>query len=658
MYPKEIRGEVKEIYLNEPDLEGELNLGDFTHEYSDYRGKKCGVKISISPDLDESKLVFQNKPASAEIFKCVSSQEWLDQNYPREGTCLRETAYSNNFGKTRSEITYLDIDNHYLSDSLDLAEFINLRELSCSENQITSLDLKDCGKLEYLYCHTNQLTNLILPTDNNLKILNCSNNLLPNLNWSVLSEEKLTSLNLENNNFPEQDLSYLVRFTNLETLRLGTDNQTKIHHNIYNRWTGSLEYLQGMSKLARLGISNTDLNSGVEYLPESLAGVSEYGSKKITYSIQERPNSKVKEIIKPLDLFTSREYKNWINLNFAGLEIKSWLGIGLKIDDCEIANYFRNSKNLTPEEARQENLTWKTIHPDFTLPLQKEWGERGFIKEEIKSWLEAGLESNDYEIAKKWKELECNAQQTKEWMEAGLKINEYEIAKNWKKIGCDTQQTKQWINIGLTTYEYQLAEYLKYKNYKPTSDLNLSELRREYERNKINIQLWLDQNYPQETRPETKQINIKGYILEGSLNLSDFPNLEILNCSNNNLTNLDVSKCLRLKELDISYNTNISLKLEHLPNNLEKFICESTKIQEEMDKQKWFWENKVDEITLLQRWKQANKNLITKLQLEKLQDQLKLLEAEKEKLAKRIAFLEEQVERLQLEANIEIPPKK
>jgi hypothetical protein len=30
-YPKEKRSEVKEIYLNEPSLEGELDLGDFTY---------------------------------------------------------------------------------------------------------------------------------------------------------------------------------------------------------------------------------------------------------------------------------------------------------------------------------------------------------------------------------------------------------------------------------------------------------------------------------------------------------------------------------------------------------------------------------------------------------------------------------------------------
>jgi Leucine-rich repeat (LRR) protein len=45
---------------------------------------------------------------------------------------------------------------------------------------------------------------------------------------SDLSSEKLTSLNLSNNNFPEQDLSVFSRFVNLKTLNLSKNNLTSI----------------------------------------------------------------------------------------------------------------------------------------------------------------------------------------------------------------------------------------------------------------------------------------------------------------------------------------------------------------------------------------------------------------------------------------------
>jgi len=54
-----------------------------------------------------------------------------------------------------------------------------------------------------------------------------------------------------------------------------------------------------MRELESLDISNTDLNKGVEYLPDSL--------RLIFYSTQERPVSKIGEIFRSLYLFTNKE---------------------------------------------------------------------------------------------------------------------------------------------------------------------------------------------------------------------------------------------------------------------------------------------------------------------------------------------------------------
>ncbi|CAG8483090.1 7399_t:CDS:2 [Scutellospora calospora] len=145
----------------------------------------------------------------------------------------------NNYNKTRSQITKLNIYRESLRGSLNLEGFVNLKEFRCSNNKLTNLNLSSGNNLEKLNCYYNKLTNL---------------NFLNNLN-----EEKLTVLSIGNNNFPESDLTPFSKFTNLEELYLGGNN-----------FTGSLKPLAGMTKLKKLTISDTNIDSGLEYLPDSV----------------------------------------------------------------------------------------------------------------------------------------------------------------------------------------------------------------------------------------------------------------------------------------------------------------------------------------------------------------------------------------------------
>ncbi|WNE40647.1 MAG: Chromosome partition protein Smc [Mycoplasmataceae bacterium] len=83
------------------------------------------------------------------------------------------------------------------------------------------------------------------------------------------------------------------------------------------------------------------------------------------------------------------------------------------------------------------------------------------------------------------------------------------------------------------------------------------------------IQQRLDKNYPNK---EIKLLNLSEKDLEGNLDLSQFANLEELNCSHNLLDNLDLSQCPNLTKLDCSYNILDNLNfLTKLPNP-EKLI--------------------------------------------------------------------------------------
>jgi len=86
--------------------------------------------------------------------------------------------------------------------------------------------------------------------------------------------EKLTTLHSYNNDIQSTNLEFLRSFTNLKDLTLGNNSEQegkeKIQQSIYNRFYGSLKPLERMSGLRYLYINNTDIDSDLEYLPDSI----------------------------------------------------------------------------------------------------------------------------------------------------------------------------------------------------------------------------------------------------------------------------------------------------------------------------------------------------------------------------------------------------
>ncbi|CAJ0760357.1 4524_t:CDS:10 [Entrophospora sp. SA101] len=200
----------KIIYLNQ-QLTGVL----------DCQGYNNLKYIVISTSVDSSK--FEIKEGSyryRKIKTCQPAQTYLDENYPKNGTCQikDESKDVDNFGKTRAEITELVIDQKGLEGNLDLTDFLNL---------------------EKLYCHDNYLTQIIYPTN----------------------PEKITSLYISDNNLPTSDLTIFSPMRNLRYLDIGNTDKNKINQGIYNRWVDSCEPLKDL-ELSSLDIKNTDLTSG------------------------------------------------------------------------------------------------------------------------------------------------------------------------------------------------------------------------------------------------------------------------------------------------------------------------------------------------------------------------------------------------------------
>ncbi|CAG8456688.1 7228_t:CDS:2 [Scutellospora calospora] len=121
-------------------LEGVLDCREYKNLY----------RIFISTSVDRSK--FEIKGGSYEdwrdketketkITPCILAQEYINQNYPKNGTCvrIRDGETHEDFGKIREEIKELDIREKALEGELDLSDFKNLEILKCSDNYLTQI---------------------------------------------------------------------------------------------------------------------------------------------------------------------------------------------------------------------------------------------------------------------------------------------------------------------------------------------------------------------------------------------------------------------------------------------------------------------------------------------------------------------------------------
>lgn len=231
----------------------------------------------------------------------VNAQEWLDKNYPKE---------------ERKETKKLDVNDKSLEGYLDLSDFVNLEELTCNNNQLTDVKLDNCLKLESFQCWSNQFTNLDFTNLNQLKSITYADNHLSEVVFPPRNEQLLL-LNIAANDFPPQNLSIFNKFINLQYFDIRV-----------NRFYGSLEPLK-KTKLYFIDISDTDIDSGLEYLPNA-------GRIHLS-SVLGREGAKVKILEQELRKYGEPAKDKWRKYNYA---------------------------NLLP--------LWKNVHPDKMKIVQQE----------------------------------------------------------------------------------------------------------------------------------------------------------------------------------------------------------------------------------------------------------------------------------------------
>jgi len=171
----------------------------------------------------------------------------------------------------------------------------NLEEFNCSDEDsgFSSITLNNLPKLKMLNVRDCGIKKVNINNCPQLQEINASCNRLRALDFlHNLSPKNLTYLDVSSNDI-SQDLSFLSKFKNLEKIALSN-----------TRFYGTLEALKKLNKLKWLDISDTDVDSGLEYLPDNVEVIHCYERKRLRegdrFLILRKENGMCKNILKEL----------------------------------------------------------------------------------------------------------------------------------------------------------------------------------------------------------------------------------------------------------------------------------------------------------------------------------------------------------------------
>nr|CAG8653365.1 2898_t:CDS:2 [Entrophospora candida] len=303
-YSKNTRINIKDLSIIEKGLEGELDLSDFINLERLFCSKNKLTELEIA-NCPKLKMIFcyDNNLASLDLSKNTNlTSIYCDNNKLVNldvNNQITDLDTQNCPLLKKEKIIWTNnISSKGLQGSLKLEDFPNLEKIKCDGNKITHLEIINCPSLKEIDCGNNQLTELNIKNYPDLKVLHCGSNLLRNLDLS--KNKNLEELSIMNNNFVKQDLSFLSHLINLKKLYLGNTNidyllKERVEQGVYNNFIGSLEPLKNLNKLEKLDIKNTDIDSGLEYLPDNV--------KEFSCSADGREGAKVGKIYEELIIY-------------------------------------------------------------------------------------------------------------------------------------------------------------------------------------------------------------------------------------------------------------------------------------------------------------------------------------------------------------------
>ena len=267
------REEIIELNFQKTNLDGELDLTGFVNLQ---KLIVPGFYLERIKNFTERTVIFIDMP---------------EGSYEKPGFCL--TGYIP--PSLRKHHTWqIKKGTIILADEsvIDFCSYSLLRKLKLIlGKRLTGLRITNCQnlkKIDYSYDVLNYLTKLKIVNCPNLEVVDCSNNQL--IDFEVASCPKLVELNLMDNNLSARNLTFLTSNVNLEALLLGNEDKENLKEGKYNKYYGSLKPLKNMDNLKFLHIVNTNIDSGLEYLPVSLEIIDCNGCSKLTKTLKNYSN--------------------------------------------------------------------------------------------------------------------------------------------------------------------------------------------------------------------------------------------------------------------------------------------------------------------------------------------------------------------------------
>lgn len=382
----------------------------------------------------------------------VNAQEWLDKNYPKE---------------ERNNITELNIISQNLEGKLNLEGFINLEILECNKNKLSGLDVSMCPKLKILDCGYNLLSELDINNNKELIVIACWFNKLTELNIKMCSDLKvivcnanaLTSLDLSNNlqlewldiadnNFSKQNLSFLSHLVNLEVLTVSNSDEKS---GIYNKFVGGLEHLANMSKLELYSINGTEVDSNSELLPNNAKMFKCYGRNRT-------------------DLQTSTS-SSLSGISGVSFDAAYWI-----LKDLSGATKLTNKAKEKYKLIREKVMEKAKPHTEARELLAKEFQEKNDLIKRLENE-QIYIRQENEELEKKVRELEIK----NDFLSKKLKEHEETNKKNLTVSSSNEKLSENngdslTLNIDLNQRQIQISEkVIMVSNLPPLNKENIEE---------------------------------------------------------------------------------------------------------------------------------------------------------------------------------------
>ena len=493
----------------------------------------------------------------------------------------------------------LDCDSNQLT-SLNLANNTKLREVDCCGNSITELDVSKHINLTELNCSSNNLPSLDVSKNINLKNLNCSSDSLMSLD--VSKNINLTELNCSSNNLPSLDTGDNSDITSIDC---SLNYLTQLDVSSFKKLSKLDCYSNQLTELDVTGCGSlTDLDCSSNKLTElDVKNNTELTELDCSYnsisSLNLNNNANLTKLrctsceLESLDLSGNQlledlycEYNNMISLNFANNAslVNLWCGYNnleeLDLSNCEqlvslrcydnmlkkidansctkLENFYCNNNQLNSLDLSNCNIKtlWLKNNPIAAINCSNDLSSRSNRLD----FCPVSENESTFDITK------YGGDPTRIGTVTGGELVNNIIKPN---EGTDkvTYEYKYNSNsesvINCTVYFSEEGKELIYINKENFPD----DYFRDYVINSLkdasNKYVGEDGVLTADEIAEVKEISVSYRSISDLKGIEYFTALTELDCSDNALTKLDVSKNVNLTKLDCSYNRLTKLDLSN-----------------------------------------------------------------------------------------------